>query len=391
MNIAIFTDVYPPFINGVSTSAFTLVKTLRDHGNNVTVVTPRHDKGKMECIGDDIYLSGKELKWMYGYRFGPIFSRKVMKILKERKIEVIHQETELAMGAFARVAAKVLHVPIVYTYHTSYVDYTYYVTHGFMDKTAKRIVKIFSRTLADKSSEFITPSIKTKGFIRDIGYDQYVNVIPTGIDFSRFDKSHYNNQDFIDFRKKHEIDLDTKIILILGRIAKEKSMDFSIKGYASFKKRHPEIKTKLIIVGGGPQKEELELLTHELRISGDAIFTGPVDKDKVGFYYRLSDVYTSASLTETQGLTFMEAMASESVVLARYDTNLVGTIIDKYNGFFFNNEEEYVSLLYEILTDKKGSLNAIRTNAINSLDNYSLETFYQKSMEAYLRAKRKYW
>ena len=391
MNIALFTDTYPPFINGVSTSCFNLVQTLREHGHTCIVITPRTTNGKMEIIDDIIYMPGIEMKKLYGYRITPIYSRKVTKILKERKIEIIHNQTDATIGIFGRKAAKKLKVPLVYTYHTSYEDYTYYATHGFLDRIAKKVVRIYTRSIARNASEFITPSIKTKDFMRSVGHDIYVNVIPTGIDFNIFDEKYFDIEKAKQFKKEHGIDIDTKTILLLGRVAKEKSMDLSIKYFANYVKLHPEKKLKMIVVGDGPQRGELEALTKTLGIDQLVDFIGFVMAKEVPFYYHLCDVYNSASITETQGLTFMEAMVAKAIVLARFDDNLSDTIIDGRTGYFFTDEESYNQKLDIILNQSKEEKDNIIKNALEVIDQYSMDKFYTNIMEVYNRAIRKYW
>ena len=184
MRIVIFTDTYPPFINGVSTSTFNLVNSLMEKGHDVLVFAPRPTDGKLEQIGNVVYIPGIYLKKMYGYRLTNLFSNKPIKMVKKFKPDIIHNQTDFTIGVLARRCAKKLKLPIVYTYHTSYEDYTYYVTHGIMDRFAKRVVRNYSRDLASRMTEFITPSEKTKEYMRLVGSDIYINVIPTGIDFS---------------------------------------------------------------------------------------------------------------------------------------------------------------------------------------------------------------
>lgn len=391
MNIAIFTDTYPPFINGVSTSCYNLVKTLREHGHYVLVVTPRTTSGKLEMKDDIIYMPGFVLKNLYNYRLTRVFDRKIIKILKEKKIELIHNQTDITVGIFARRAAKVLHIPIVYTYHTAYEDYTYYFTRGLMDRIAKTLMRNYTRNVAGGATEFITPSDKTKDYMRSRGNDIYVNVIPTGIDFSIFDESKIDYGKMAEFKKEHGIDNDTKTILLLGRVAKEKSMDISIEYYAKFVEKYPNIKTKMIVVGDGPYRGELEILTHQLHISHLVDFIGFVNASEVPFYYHLADIYNSASITETQGLTFMEAMVGKAIVLARFDDNLVNTIVDGKTGFFFTDEASFIEKLYKALTLSKEDKEIIINNALEAMDQYSMDKFYSSVIEVYKRAIRKYW
>ena len=118
MRIAIFTDTYPPFVNGVSTSTFNLANTLVANGHEVLVVAPRSTDGKLEQIGNVLYVPGIYLKKLYGYRFTNIFANKPVKIIKNFKPDVIHNQTDFTIGVLARRVAKKLKLPIVYTYHT---------------------------------------------------------------------------------------------------------------------------------------------------------------------------------------------------------------------------------------------------------------------------------
>ena len=391
MKIAIFTDTYPPFINGVSTSAYNLVKTLKEHGHDVIVVTPRSDDGKLELIDGVIRVPGLELKKMYGYRITTFYSRKILKMLKDFGTEIIHNQTDIGVGQFARIASRQLHVPQVYTYHTAYEDYTYYVVHGLMDRIGKKAMRGYAKTVAKNCTEFITPSMKTKEYMRSVGSDIYINVVPTGIDFSLFDEKNIDKEKQKEFKKQHGIGENTKVFLLLGRVAKEKSMDYSIRGFAMFINKHPEVDAKLIVVGDGPQRNELEQLTHELGIDKKVDFIGKVPASEVPFYYHLADIYTSASITETQGLTFMEAMASGTIVLARFDTNLSDTITDGQTGFFFTDENSFVEKAERIFALSDEGRKKIIDQAFETVDKYSISKFYDNIMEVYNRALKKYW
>ena len=391
MRVAIFTDTYPPFINGVSTSTYNLVKVLEAHGHQTIVVTPRSDDGKLEIKDNVVYVPGIALKKIYGYRLTALYNSNVFNFIKDFKPDLIHNQTDITIGQFAKLVANKLDIPIVYTYHTSYEDYTYYVTHGFLDRLAKRTVRAYSKFVANHSTELICPSNKTKDFMRNVGYDTYVNVVPTGIDFSLFGEDKIDQEEVRKFKEEHKINENTTVFLILGRIAKEKSVDVSIKCFANYLATHKDADAKLLIVGGGPQLNELELLVHELRIGAYVDFIGPVPASRVPFYYHLADIYTSASLTETQGLTFMEAMAAKCIVVARYDDNLSGTIVEGETGFFFTDETSFNAKIDRIFSFKDEEKNRIINNALEIVDKYSLEKFYENIIGVYKRAVRKFW
>ena len=391
MRIAIFTDTYPPYVNGVSTSTFNLANTLTAHGHEVLVVAPRPTDGKLEQIGNVLYVPGIYLKKYYGFRMTNIFATKPFNIIKKFNPDVIHNQTDWTIGVLARRTSKKLRIPIVYTYHTAYEDYTYYVMHGIMDRFAKRVMRVYTKGIASRMTEFITPSEKTKEYMRLVGSDVYINVVPTGIDFSIFKSEQIDQVKIAQFKKEHHIFPNTKVFLILGRLAKEKSMDVSLKGIAAYRKKHPDVDIKILVVGDGPAKEELVLLSEELGLSSVTDFIGQVTGLEVPFYYHLCDIYTSASITETQGLTFMEAMAAGKIVLARFDSNLTGTIINGKTGFFFTDENSFIAQTEKIFALSKSQKDEIINEAYKIAEIYSIDKFYENIVRVYKRAIRKYW
>jgi 1,2-diacylglycerol 3-alpha-glucosyltransferase len=132
-------------------------------------------------------------------------------------------------------------------------------------------------------------------------------------------------------------------------------------------------------------------LAGELGIGDHVLFVGAVSSTRVPFFYQLADVFVSASITETQGLTFMEAMASRLLVLTRYDDNLRNTIIDNETGFFFASETDFPEKLARLATLPATTKEKIIKTALKTLDVYSIERFYDNIMEVYHRALRKYF
>ena len=192
-------------------------------------------------------------------------------------------------------------------------------------------------------------------------------------------------------KKEHDIDDETKIFLILGRIAAEKSMDVSIRGFHTFRTMYPDFKCRLLVVGDGPQKAELQQMVYDLKEEDYVEFLGKKSAEEVPFFYHLADIYTSASITETQGLTFMESMASGTIVLARFDVQLCETIVDEETGFFFNDLDSFATQSYRILTMSDSDKKLIVENAYRFVDKYSLDKFYENIMRVYNRAARKKW
>jgi 1,2-diacylglycerol 3-alpha-glucosyltransferase len=259
-----------------------------------------------------------------------------------------------------------------------------------MDQSVKTIVKKISKVLCESCDEFTTPSEKTKDALRSYGVERYINVVPNGIDLEKFERSKENEDRIKRYRKEHDLE-DTKILLSLGRVAQEKSIDVLIKGYSLFLAKKPSIKTKLLIVGDGPDRANLEKLVCDLNIVDNVEFIGKVPYQDVPFFYQLADLYLSASTSETQGLTFIESIASKTLVLCRFDENLIDIIKENITGFYFSSEENFALKVEQILQMSKEEIEKIKNVAYKINNKYSLESFYENMMEVYKRARRKKW
>ncbi|OPZ37413.1 MAG: Alpha-monoglucosyldiacylglycerol synthase [Tenericutes bacterium ADurb.BinA155] len=391
MNIALFSDTYPPEINGVATSTFNLRKVLHDHGHNVVVVTTNPFSKKVTYDGETIRIPGAELKHLYGYRAAGVFNQEAYDMLVKFHPDICHVQTDAGIGIFGNIVASRLRSARVYTYHTMYEDYTYYATKGHFERFARNVVRYYVRAKSDSVTELIAPSEKIKDYLRAIGVDSYINVIPTGIEFSKFSPKMVDANDVASLKASFGISAKDFVVLSLGRVAKEKSIDVCLRGYADFLKNGPKVPTKMLIVGGGPALEDLKALAASLGIGDHVVFSGAVKPDQIQRYYALGDCFVSASITETQGLTFMEAMAAGLIVLARYDDNLQGTIADGKTGYFFYDEEDFKEKLSNVITLPIAVKKQIQANAYQAIDVYSMEHFYENIIEVYQRANKKNW
>lgn len=387
MRILLFTDTYPPEINGVSVSVENHAKVLQENGHEVKVITTSKFS-KFTEEGIILRVPGIELKKLYGYRLSSFFSATAFQYIKKWKPEVVHIHTDAGIGIFGKIVSGVLKVPSVVTYHTMYEDYTHYA--GVLKGVANRFVKTFSKFIAEQCTEFIAPSLKTKDKIREYGADRYINIVPTGIDFKRFQHGTMDTEEIKAIQDKFSLK-DKKVVLSLGRLAKEKSIDVVIEGFNYYLQTSQDHTTVLLIVGDGPEKPILIEQVMKLGIEKNVIFAGAAPVTDVPLYYQIANVFTSASITETQGLTFMEAMVSEKPVLCRYDENLSSLIIHGETGYIFSEKEDFSLLLKQILgldLEKKALLNK---GALHAVKQYSFEVFYRNILEVYQRAIRQYW
>jgi 1,2-diacylglycerol 3-alpha-glucosyltransferase len=387
MKIALFTDTYPPEINGVSVSVGLHQKVLLDQGHEVLVITTNPFGKQIVIDAGVIRIPGVELKKLYNYRLSSFFSAKAYQFIRKWQPDVIHIHTDIGIGIFGKITAFFLKVPTVVTYHTMYEDYTHYA--GFLKGLASRVVKQFSKSIAEQCTEFISPSLKTKEKIRSYGVNRYINIVPTGIDFSRFQLASLDNNKLAEIKNRWILQGE-KVLLSLGRVAKEKSMDVILKGFAKVI-QSGEKNIRLVMVGDGPDRHDLIELANQLGISNHVSFVGAVPIQEVPYYYQLADVFVSASLTETQGLTFMEAMVSDRIVLCRFDDNLAELVRHQQTGFIFSDEEDFIRQVKTIFSLTKEKREQMQREVATAVNRYALPNFYQNLIEVYQRATRQYW
>lgn len=389
MRIAMFSDTFVPDTNGVAVSTYNLFKALNEKGHQCFVVTSNPFSKEVVFKDNVLRIPGVEMKNLYGYHFAAP-NTKAWRILRKLKIDVVHIQSEAGMGIFGKGFARTEKIPYVYTYHTMYEDYTYYATKGRMETFAKSIIRRFSRWQAESADEFISPSEKTKVSLREYGVNRYINIIPTGVDFSKF-KANKDNEEFLrNYAKEHNLD-QTYNLVYVGRVAKEKSIDVIIAGYAKYILNNEKHGTKLVIVGGGPAIPELEEYATKFGIKDDVHFVGKVLPEDIGKYYHLGEIFVSASISETQGLTFMEAMAAERILLCRFDEGLVNVIKNGESGYFFNSEEDFGTMVDKIRALKPKEIRAIKDYANEIVDEYSNERFVARCLHVYERALRNSW
>lgn len=381
MRIGLFTDTYPPFINGVSTSVLMLKQGLEKLGHEVYVVTVNDESFSYKEEDGILKIPSFPIGLM-NFRQTGIYPIKAFNIIKKWKLDIIHSHTEFSIGTFARLISKQLNIPLVHTYHTMYEEYIYYITKGYFNSASKKLVEYLTLFLCDKTiDELIVPTEKTKELFKDkykVKRDVYV--IPSGIDTTRFYKENIDKNEIINLKKDLGLKKTDFIVLYVGRIAKEKSIDFLINNFNSVLKRIP--KAKMIIVGDGPDIKDLIDLTRKKGLENKIIFTGKAPWTDVPKYYSLCDLFVTASKTETQGLTVIEAMGASKPVVAIRDDSFELMITDKKDGLFFDDEKSYVDMIYEVYKNKK-LRDEISFNARLTADKYSPYNYAKNVLKVY--------
>lgn len=371
LNIGLFTETYYPEINGVATSVLMLKTELEERGHNVYVFTtttpgaPEHEHNVFRVPSLPCVLITER-------RVGLFYQHKLASVIKKLNLDLIHTHTEFSLGIFGRIMAKELKIPLIHTYHTIYEDYTHYVTHfKSLDRRAKAAVRTFSKVCCNHTEQVIVPTEKVKELLTTYSVKRDIAVVPTGINLKKFDGSHYSKEEIISLREQFGIRDTDKVILYLGRISAEKNIQEVLTAMPDYLADKDNV--KLLIVGNGPEKEHLEKLVSQWELDEKVIFTGEQPWDIIAKFYHLGDVFVSASKSETQGLTYIEAMASGLPVVAKNDRCLEEILVEGMNGYTFTDKEGLITGLDKILFEEEG-IN-YSENSREIVKKYSTEEF----------------
>jgi 1,2-diacylglycerol 3-alpha-glucosyltransferase len=375
MKVLITTDWYAPTINGVVTSILNLERELTAMGHDVKILTlsqtPRsYRQGNVTYIG--AIGAGKIYP---GARLRMAPARYLLTELARWHPDVIHSQCEFSTFLMARKLSEALDIPLVHTYHTVYEDYTHYFSPS--RKWGKQAIAVFSRWVLSHTSAVIAPSEKVQDLLLRYRVDRPIHVIPTGIDLSRFSGEN-SISDRSALKKQLGISEEHFVLIYIGRLAKEKNLDLLLRCAASIHTEH----VTLVLVGSGPCRAELEDLATQLGIRQRVVFAGMIPPEQVPDYYRLGDLFVSTSSSETQGLTYIEALASGLPALCLKDPCLSGVIKDGVNGWQFHDPEEFCGYLNRLM-DSPALQKQMSRGAVISAQKYSAAAFARKISEVY--------
>lgn len=383
MRIGIFTETYTPYISGLVTSEVMLKKGLEKLGHEVYVVTANLESFHYEYDEEEKVLKVPGIPTgIYDSRLTAVYPLKAVNKIKSWNLDIIHSQTEFAIGTFARLMAYQLDIPLVHTYHTMYEDYIHYITKGYFNKSSKKIVEYLTLFYCDKTaSELIVPTKKTYDLFKEkYQVDRNIHIIPTGIELERFYIEQIDKKELDLLRKKEKIKKDDFVLLFIGRLAQEKNVVYLLDVVRDIIPKCPKL--KLMIVGDGPDFEEYKQIVEKYNIQDNVIMTGKVDWEKVPYYYHLSSAFITASKTETQGLTVIEAMASSVPPICIDDESFRNTVVDGLNGRIFNTEDECKNIIIELYNDHKELERLSKQARINS-DRFSSKYFAESVLDVY--------
>ena len=377
MKILITTDWYKPVVNGVVTSVLNLTKQLERHDHEVKVLTlSRNCHSYKE--GNVIYAGSVGMGKIYPQARVkiPVVAGEYMEELLKWHPDLIHSQCEFSTFFLAKRIAGELNIPIIHTYHTMYEDYTHYFSP---QKTwGRSLVQMMTRKLSDQVDAMIAPSGKIKRILEDYRVSCPVSVIPSGIDTEKYRKR-IGDGSRKALQKQYGIKENETVLVYIGRMAKEKNIEELLWYQKSVQKY-----AKLILVGDGPYRQTLEEKSKEYGVTDSVIFTGMVSPDEVARYYQIGDLFVSASTSETQGITYDEALAGGVPLLCRKDDCLKEVVVEDKNGWQYENVSRYIECIQKWKEFSEDEKRSIRNATVKTADQFSSESFAKRVEQVYL-------
>ncbi len=389
MRVALFTEVYLPAVNGVVTHVKTLKEGLELLGHKAIIVTADSNVKKTQASDDILYCPAIRLEKIYGYDVASPISADRLKLLKDFNPDVIHIHNEFGIGLSGVLIARSLKIPLVYTMHTMYDDYVYYVANN--ESTRKLLTSAshkYARILASAASAVTGPSKKVEEYFRRCGVDKPVTVIPNSVETDVFNRYSVEKKKVAAVREKYGFKESDLVFCFCGRMGQEKNIGTLLEYWAKNVKANDGM--KLLLMGGGPQLDEYREDTKRLNISDTVKFTDRIEHIDIPPYYAACDCYITASLTECHSISMMEGQATGMPVLTIRDELNMDQIEEGVNGFSFRDADEMYKHMLYLKSLSKEELDILKEKSRESIVSSGTRSIAEKLLAVYDTAIREY-
>lgn len=381
MQIAFFTNFYLPVINGVSRSVETFREELTKQHHNVFIFAQQANNGYEDKVPFIFRYPALTLPVSAEVPAVIPVSPFADQLLPLLKPDVIHTHHPILLGQTAARKAKELNVPLVFTFHTRYQEYTHYfpLPQETIQEFIKNAIQTWLKTFMRMCQHIIVPSESIKEIlIRDYGLQDQYTVIPTGMDLTPFAQA-----DGKELRARMGWQND-KVLISIGRLAQEKNWPVLLEAVKEVLCTHSDL--RVVIIGDGVEKDNLQTLTAELGIAERVTFTGEVPFSEIPAYLKAADLFSFASITETQGLVTMEAMAAGLPVVAVDGSGTRDIVEEGKQGFLVPNEAAALAKSINQVLSTPSLMRKFKRNVLTKAKTFDVETQATRLVELYKQA-----
>lgn len=354
MNIGIFTNNYLPNPYGVTGSIESFREMFEKQGHVVYIFAPFW-KGYRDKNHRVFRYPSVDVKIKFRFPLAIPYSWKMDKIINSLDLDIIHSQHPNLLGTAAKKWARKKNIPLVFTWHTLYDQYTNFVPFLPQKFAANWIIKKAVR-YANNSDALIVPTQGVADKIKEWGVRKKINVIPTGVTEAQFE-----NPDRKKIRDRHGIRDNEILLILISRLTEEKNVEFLLRAVIPVIKKYPS--TKFILGGEGYLLEKLKNISRENNIADKVIFSGLVSKKEMKDYLAAGDIFVHASKSETQGMILSEAMYMGLSIVAVNATGANDLIENNINGLLVKDSPEEFSQGLESLINNSSLRESFGNNA----------------------------
>jgi glycosyltransferase involved in cell wall biosynthesis len=328
MRIALFSDVYKPVTNGVVHHVQLLKHYLEQLGEQIWLFVPGGDEDA-EKEANVIHLPGIPIADT-GYHLSIALNQRSRDLLQQ--MDIVHVHHPFVSGSFGLYASGKFGIPLVFTNHTRYDLYVRQYLPLLPSALSESALAAFFQMFSQRCAALIAPSGSVAEVMRRWGVEGRIEIIPNGIELDRF------RQPSIRIERAHlGIPDDAVVAIFVGRMSGEKAVERLLRLYQHIARE--ESRSRLLLVGGGPELDDYRALTDELGMAERVVFTGVVAYEKIPAYLKLSDFFVSASVSEVHPLTFIEAAAAGIPSLGIRSPGVIDILEDGVTGLIAEDND----------------------------------------------------
>ncbi len=321
MRIGMMADVYKPHISGITNYISSNKKFLEKDGHEVFVFTFSEDEYRDD---EEHVIRSPGLPLLdTGYYISLRYTPKARKLL--RTMDVVHVHHPFLSGSLAMLYCQPRDIPIIFTNHTRYDLYSYAYLPPMVDVLGLAAVKAYLPSFCRSCQLVISPSAGMRDVLINFGVDVPINVVPNGVDLEPF------RAPVEPFRRDDLGFGDKDVILVyVGRLGPEKNLPFLLRSFAGAVQAYKHV--RLILIGSGPERENLEDMAGRSEICDSVRFLGALSYEKIPAYLAMADFFVTASVTEVHPLTVIEAMAAGLPILGIRSPGIADIVQDGVTG-----------------------------------------------------------
>ncbi|MFX0066465.1 MAG: glycosyltransferase, partial [Candidatus Hermodarchaeota archaeon] len=394
-------DSWIPNVNGVVVSVQNEIRVLFERGYEITLFVPKTKKAPNSEV--DLPLANivehRSIPFpgYQGYNIA-LPDLKLRAEIKKKRFDLIHCQTPFSLWVMARILRRTMQIPMVSTFHTWISEYSGHFLGGHFKNQTKAFLEPVAWTITrfnNFSNAVIAPSESLKNELLTHGVTRApICVAPSPISSFFFEKKPdvaLKKSARNKIKKKHAIDPDNLLLMYIGRVSFEKRLDLLLKAYKSLKAKIAD-SVYLLIAGDGPHIDAYKKQAVNLGLTQEEIgFTGWIPHKQLPPYYAAADVFVSPSDTETQGLTFVEAMSQATPVIGVKAGGVQNLIENKRNGFLVPpNDIDSIEKSLRILIANKEMRIEMGKKGLQTAQAYTLDKFGENLPKVFEIAQENY-